>query len=167
VSFPGAVNREDDSLLAWPFRDQRREGLGLPDVVTERNYPALRAFELWYPSKGDLLRSGDIAWLDLGASQKEHPNENFARELMELFTLGEGHYTEDDVKTAARAFTGYRVAGPDDQFRFVANQFDPSEKTFLGQNRPVARRPSHRYHSSPAAVREIHRHKDMAILCLR
>src|SRR5260221_852119 len=77
-----------------------------------------------------------IAWLDLGASQKEHPNENFARELMELFTLGEGHYTEDDVKTAARAFTGYRVAGPDDQFRFVANQFDPSEKTFLGKTGP-------------------------------
>jgi uncharacterized protein (DUF1800 family) len=77
-----------------------------------------------------------IAWLDLGASQKEHPNENFARALMELFTLGEGHYTEDDVKTAARAFTGYRVAGPDDQFRFVANQFDPSEKTFLGKTGP-------------------------------
>ena len=77
-----------------------------------------------------------IAWLDLGASQKEHPNENFARELMELFTLGEGHYTEDDVKTAAQAFTGYRVAGPDDQFRFVASQFDPSEKTFLGKTGP-------------------------------
>jgi uncharacterized protein (DUF1800 family) len=74
-----------------------------------------------------------IAWLDLGASQKEHPNENFARELMESFTLGEGHYTEDDVKTGARAFTGYRVAGPADQFRFAANQFDSSEKTFLGK----------------------------------
>ena len=77
-----------------------------------------------------------IAWLDLGASQKEHPNENFARELMELFTLGEGHYTEDDVKAAARAFTGYRVAGPAEQFKFVANQFDPSEKTFLGKTGP-------------------------------
>ena len=77
-----------------------------------------------------------IAWLDLGASQKEHPNENFARELMELFTLGEGHYTEDDVKTAARAFTGYRIKTPDDQFRFIANQFDPSEKTFLGKTGP-------------------------------
>ena len=74
-----------------------------------------------------------IAWLDLGASQKEHPNENFARELMELFTLGEGHYTEDDVKAGARAFTGYRVAGPAEQFRFAANQFDSSEKTFLGK----------------------------------
>jgi hypothetical protein len=77
-----------------------------------------------------------IAWLDLGSSQKEHPNENFARELMELFTLGEGHYTEDDVKAAARAFTGYRVAGPAEEFRFAIPQFDPSEKMFLGKTGP-------------------------------
>jgi Protein of unknown function (DUF1800) len=44
-----------------------------------------------------------LIWLDLGASQKEHPNENFARELMELFTLGEGNYAENDIKEAARA----------------------------------------------------------------
>jgi hypothetical protein len=53
-----------------------------------------------------------------------------------LFTLGEGHYTEDDVKAAARAFTGYRVVGPAEQFRFVANQFDLSDKTFLGKTGP-------------------------------
>src|SRR5215469_15662756 len=77
-----------------------------------------------------------LNWLDLGSSQKEHPNENFARELMELFTLGEAHYTEDDVKAAARAFTGYRVVGPAEQFRFVANEFDLSDKTFLGKTGP-------------------------------
>jgi uncharacterized protein (DUF1800 family) len=77
-----------------------------------------------------------LNWLDLGSSQKEHPNENFARELMELFTLGEGHYTEDDVKAAARCFTGYRVIGPAEQFQFVAGQFDPSDKTFLGKTGP-------------------------------
>ena len=77
-----------------------------------------------------------INWLDLGSSQKEHPNENFARELMELFTLGEGHYTEDDVKAAARSFTGYRVVGPGEQFRFVAGQFDQADKTFLGKTGP-------------------------------
>jgi uncharacterized protein (DUF1800 family) len=77
-----------------------------------------------------------INWLDLGSSQKEHPNENFARELMELFTLGEGHYTEDDVKAAARSFTGYRVVGPAEQFRFVAGQFDQSDKTLLGKTGP-------------------------------
>lgn len=77
-----------------------------------------------------------LAWLDLGASQKEHPNENFARELMELFTLGEGHYTENDIKEAARAFTGYRTDGQTQEFRFVANQFDLSNKTFMGKTGP-------------------------------
>jgi hypothetical protein len=50
--------------------------------------------------------------------------------------LGEGHYTEDDVKAAARSFTGYRVAGPGEQFRFVAAQFDQSDKTVLGKTGP-------------------------------
>jgi uncharacterized protein (DUF1800 family) len=77
-----------------------------------------------------------LVWLDLGASQKAHPNENFARELMELFTLGEGHYTENDIKEAARAFTGYRTDGQTQEFRFVANQFDPSDKTFMGRTGP-------------------------------
>ncbi len=50
-----------------------------------------------------------LVWLDLVSSHKENPNENFARELMELFTLGEGHYTESDIKESAKAFTGYRI----------------------------------------------------------
>ncbi|MEN9840466.1 MAG: hypothetical protein RL376_266, partial [Verrucomicrobiota bacterium] len=48
-----------------------------------------------------------IRYLDLDRSSKKAPNENFARELFELFTLGQGNYTEDDIKQAARAFTGY------------------------------------------------------------
>src|SRR5947207_5271523 len=48
-----------------------------------------------------------LIWLDQAQSRKEHPNENFAREVMELFALGEGHYTEKDVTEAARAFTGW------------------------------------------------------------
>ncbi|MDR1012020.1 MAG: DUF1800 domain-containing protein [Opitutaceae bacterium] len=51
-----------------------------------------------------------IRYLDLQESKKDAPNENFARELFELFTLGEGNYTEQDIKQAARAFTGYRIA---------------------------------------------------------
>jgi len=72
-----------------------------------------------------------LVWLDLASSRKERPNENFARELMELFTLGEGNYTEDDIKESAKAFTGYRINQVDQQFRFVANQFDPSIKVFM------------------------------------
>jgi uncharacterized protein (DUF1800 family) len=47
-----------------------------------------------------------LVWLDQAQSRKEHPNENFAREVMELFALGEGHYTEKDISEGARALTG-------------------------------------------------------------
>ena len=50
-----------------------------------------------------------LIWLDQAQSRKEHPNENFAREVMELFALGEGHYTEKDITEAARALTGWSL----------------------------------------------------------
>jgi uncharacterized protein (DUF1800 family) len=77
-----------------------------------------------------------MIWLDIVQSKKERPNENFAREIMELFTLGEGHYTESDVKEAARAFTGYRINQPEQSFRFDERQFDPGLKTFMGKTGP-------------------------------
>jgi uncharacterized protein (DUF1800 family) len=77
-----------------------------------------------------------MVWLDTAQSRKESPNENFAREVMELFTLGEGHYTESDVKAAARAFTGYRIDQFDQSFRFAQNQFDSGLKTFMGKTGP-------------------------------
>lgn len=73
-----------------------------------------------------------MVYLDLASSQAEHPNENFARELMELFTLGEGNYTEADIKESARAFTGYRT-NQAEQFRFARNQYDAGSKTFMAQ----------------------------------
>jgi uncharacterized protein (DUF1800 family) len=73
-----------------------------------------------------------MVYLDLATSRPEHPNENFARELMELFTLGEGNYSEADIKESARAFTGYRIDRLE-QFRFVKKQFDDGNKTFLQQ----------------------------------
>src|ERR1700751_560060 len=73
-----------------------------------------------------------MVYLDLQTSRSQHPNENFARELMELFTLGEGNYSEHDIKESARAFTGYRI-DRFEQFRFVRNQFDGGAKTFLQQ----------------------------------
>jgi len=75
-----------------------------------------------------------MQYLDLQRSSRERPNENFARELMELFTLGEGvRYTEGDVREAARALTGYRINPKTLQFEFARRQFDPSTKTLLGQ----------------------------------
>ena len=74
-----------------------------------------------------------VIWLDLRDSRGAHPNENFARELMELFTLGEGHYTERDVAGGARAFTGYRLNPRDQTFRYAAREADLGEKEIFGQ----------------------------------
>jgi uncharacterized protein (DUF1800 family) len=72
-----------------------------------------------------------LVWLDGASSRRERPNENFAREFLELFTLGPGHYTEADIRQAARAFTGWVPTGSG--FRFEPTRFDDGQKTFLGQ----------------------------------
>lgn len=74
-----------------------------------------------------------LVWLDGGSSRAHKPNENFAREVMELFTLGEGNYSERDVTEAARAFTGYRINPADQTFRFAPLQHDDGVKEVLGQ----------------------------------
>jgi uncharacterized protein (DUF1800 family) len=73
-----------------------------------------------------------LVWLDSTSNRKAHPNENYAREVMELFTLGRGRYTEKDIQEAARAFTGSFVRG--DRFSHVAREHDPGAKTILGRS---------------------------------
>jgi len=73
-----------------------------------------------------------IQFLNNNQNKKSHPNENFARELMELFTIGRGNYTETDVKESARAFTGWGV-GLQGEFEFRPRQHDDSVKTFFGK----------------------------------
>src|SRR5262245_10132309 len=75
-----------------------------------------------------------LIWLDAPANRKGNPNENLGRELMELFTLGVGHYTETDVKEAARALTGWKVTLG--AFRDWAPDHDDGEKTILGKKGP-------------------------------
>jgi uncharacterized protein (DUF1800 family) len=72
-----------------------------------------------------------LIWLDASSNRKGHPNENLARELMELFTMGIGPYSESDVKEAARALTGWAVE--DDMFREIAPRHDDGIKTILHQ----------------------------------
>jgi uncharacterized protein (DUF1800 family) len=74
-----------------------------------------------------------MIWLDTVTDVAAHPNENFARECMELFTLGIGNYSEDDVKEAARAFTGWKFDRTTGAFRLVPRQHDGGQKTVLGQ----------------------------------
>jgi uncharacterized protein (DUF1800 family) len=72
-----------------------------------------------------------LQFLNNQQNKKEHPNENFARELMELFTLGRGHYTEQDVKESARAFTGWTFNRDTFEYEFREKQHDFDKKTFL------------------------------------
>jgi hypothetical protein len=72
-----------------------------------------------------------LVWLDSNRNVKGKPNENYARELMELFSLGVGHYTETDIREAARAFTGWHTDGKG--FAFNPDSHDADPKTFLGQ----------------------------------
>ncbi|HLJ60986.1 MAG TPA: DUF1800 domain-containing protein [bacterium] len=79
-----------------------------------------------------------LRYLNNDQNRKGHPNENWARELMELFTLGIGHYTEDDVRESARAWTGwtlrdYRSFEDRRSFAFKPALHDGGQKTFLGQ----------------------------------
>jgi uncharacterized protein (DUF1800 family) len=74
-----------------------------------------------------------LVWLDQAQSRKEHPNENFAREVMELFALGVGHYTEKDITEAARALTGWSLEPDSQQFRYRPFIHDNGDKTVLGK----------------------------------
>ena len=82
-----------------------------------------------------------IFWLDNNENHKRAPNENWGRELLELFSMGQGNYTEDDVKMAARAFTGWTILPKIPRtpyqrhhwkFIYKAEDHDHGEKTFLG-----------------------------------
>ena len=72
-----------------------------------------------------------LVWLDAPSNRKDSPNENLSRELMELFTLGVGNFTEADVQQAARALTGLSAA--DGEFRYRPQWHDGAEKTILGK----------------------------------
>jgi len=75
-----------------------------------------------------------LIWLDNRYNAKAHPNENYAREVMELFALGLGNYTEDDVREAARAFTGWTLKNGEAVFNPKAH--DDGLKAFLGRTGP-------------------------------
>jgi len=86
---------------------------------------------------GDMLKAVSkspamLQFLNNQQNRKSHPNENFAREVMELFTMGRGNYTENDVKEAARAFTGWGFNAKG-EFVFRKNQHDSGSKIFLGK----------------------------------
>ena len=111
------------------------QGKGITAQDMLRQNQLYRSYALGNVHKLALAVSQDPAmlkYLDNRGSRAEHPNENYARELMELFTLGIGNYTEQDIRESARAFTGWTV-GPGDEFVFNKRFHDEGTKTFLGR----------------------------------
>ena len=114
----GAAARENDAFLHGHFTSEMgtkfiRPYEGINQNNLYRRYALGNIRDLTQEVSRDPAM---LKYLDNGRSRKEHPNENYARELMELFTLGIGNYTEGDVRESARAFTGWIVrqvdAGP-------------------------------------------------------
>lgn len=75
-----------------------------------------------------------MIWLDVNSNRKGKPNENYAREVMELFTLGIGHYSEQDIREAARALTGWHVEKTTGNVTYQAKQHDGGMKTVFGES---------------------------------
>lgn len=105
----------------------------VPRMVAQNQFLRAHAFDTF-----DNILLGITAdpamlfYLDLTKSHKNAPNENYARELMELFTVGLGHYTQQDVFGGAAALTGWHITGPTSS-RYNPNDHNNLEKTFMGQ----------------------------------
>jgi uncharacterized protein (DUF1800 family) len=112
--FATAVSKSPPEMMAQQNALFRAQGLG--------NFRTLLASVTRDPAM--------LVWLDNRYNTKAHPNENYAREVMELFALGLGNYTEDDVKAGARAFTGWTLKAG--QAFFNPAQHDDGLKNFLG-----------------------------------
>ena len=134
----GSAARENDALLARPFRHLDPEGeTAGPDDACRTSCSASSAFGSFKDlTQAILMDPAMMLYLDTQSSQKGKPNENFAREVMELFTLGEGNYTEQDIREAARAFTGYQLNRITGKVTHNRRQWDDADKTVFGKTGP-------------------------------
>jgi len=126
---------QEKMTLFWHghFTSAYQKGIPAKALVNQNNL--FRANALGNIRELTLIVSQDpamVRYLDNAQNVKAHPNENYARELMELFTLGIGNYTETDVRESARAFTGWGI-DRDYNFRDFPARHDDGSKTFLGK----------------------------------
>jgi uncharacterized protein (DUF1800 family) len=141
------VDRYFDSMISGEDALNDRMTLFWHGFFTTASPVVLRKFELIHQHQflrehalgnfRDLLHGivrdpGMLQYLDNNTNVRGHPNENLARELMELYSLGEGNYTELDVREAARALTGCH-ANPEGRYEFDPEHHDDGEKTVLGR----------------------------------
>ena len=124
---------QEKMVLFWHGHFTSKDG-GMQGDLLYRQNQLFRANALGNFRTLTLAVSRDpemLRYLNGNQNYKAHPNENYGRELMELYTCGIGNYTEDDVKAAARAFSGWNMRGG--EFHFNPNQHDDGPKTFLGK----------------------------------
>lgn len=115
--FATSIQKVDPALMVQQIDLFRAQGLG--------RFPTLLSSVTRDPAM--------LIWLDNRFNAKAHPNENYAREVMELFALGLGNYTEDDIKEAARAFTGWTIAKGNVAV-FDPRRHDDGEKMIFGKS---------------------------------
>lgn len=123
--------REKMSLFWHGHFATRHNGI----FLAQKQINTIRTYALG--NFGDLLHAiskdpAMLRFLNNQQNRKAHPNENFAREVLELFTLGRNHYSEKDIQEAARAFTGWS-SRPNGEFIFRRRLHDEGQKTFLGK----------------------------------
>ena len=135
LTTPAPLQEKMTFLLSGHFTTAALQKGVTPEMVFNQNQ-LFRSHALGNLRDLTLAVSRDPAmliYLDNARSAKQHPNENYARELMELFTLGIGNYSEEDVRQSARAFTGWSVDYRSGQFLYRPFIHDNGTKTFLGQ----------------------------------
>jgi uncharacterized protein (DUF1800 family) len=121
------------------FATSNRKVQSIPLMLKQNELLRRHALEEFLLLLNGIVNDGAmLVWLDGADSKKTHPNENFAREFLELFALGLGNYTEPDIREAARAFTGWVRQNEDgfrgdSKFHFDPDLFDGGSKTFLKQ----------------------------------
>lgn len=126
-----------EAKLVWFWHGHFTTPIGASEPATFR-----KQIDTWRQNASGNFRSFLVAmykdaamlrYLNGAFSRKEQPNENFARESMELYTTGTGPYRETDVREAARALTGWEVSWPEEVVTFKASAFDSGAKTILGR----------------------------------
>ena len=151
-----AMNETFEAMRTWWLQCMRADGAGVREKLTlfwhghfATSQTKVRCNHLMLGQNGTFRRLGTgpfrelcaamvrdpamLVWLDGRQSHGKAPNENFAREILELFTLGEGHYTEEDIREAARCFTGWTVNPANGQSVFVSKRHDNGRKKLFGQ----------------------------------
>ena len=127
---------QEKMTLFWHghFTSSWWDGIGRTDHMMHQNqlYRTQAQGNFLTLTQAMSLEPAMLVYLNNADNRKGSPNQNFARELMELFTLGVGNYTEADVEAAARAWTGHNADWPAYNYLFVSNRHDLANKTFFG-----------------------------------